>query len=893
MKNIKIFISTYCTLLFLFLFSATCFGQQHTLSGVIIDEFDTPLENANIFAYPSTDNPVVYVLSDENGQFKVNLLENVSYDITVSYQGYTPYTFTVTLTKAENKTIQLKAHTEELKELVIEYTPIVVKKDSIVYLADAFATGEEQKLRDLLKKLPNVEVDKEGNVKANGKMVSKLFVENSEFFSGNTKLGVNNIPADVVEKIMLLDNYNDVEMVKEHENTDDVALNIQLKEDKKNFIFGDLNASAGMKKRYLLQPTLFRYTPKNNFNFIADFNNTGARSFTLKDYLAFNGYNKDLILTPQSYRSNLDTDLQLFLNANNLRANQTNFLAGNTTFKIGNHTEFTAYIITSNTNNKKYSETFRTYNDSESTIENEINQQKINTKFGIGAIKIRYQPTKSSDLTSNTFFKLSDSKANSYNNGTVNKATNRKITTNSNFDNITFKQDIDWYKSFNDKHLTRFKFNYEYKKIQPKNNWLLDYNYFQNQIPVLPAETYNIINEKEFLSNQLSFNFKHYWTLNRLNHIYIIGGGHLANDSYQSNDYQLIDNSINLFDDEGFKNDINIKYKDLYLGVNYKFRLFNTIFMPGATYHQYLWNIKQSNSTNKEMGVLLPELEISKEINKTEKLTFNYNKLTRFPSITQFANRLTLTNFNSLYRGNENLSNETYHQLRLFYNKFNIGKRYSYNISLNHKFMESFLSNISVIEGGSYIQTPFLSESQKQKTSARGSFNKEIGYYKFTISASTSHSIYKELINLKEISSISNNHTFLGKVRTNYREFPNLSLVYTKSISNFKGKSNANFVTDIFDFTVDYWFLNDFYIKGEYKFEKYTNKNFRTKNTFNIANISLLYKKDDSLWTYEIIATNIFNIKYKQRNTISNILLSESKIYILPRMLLLKVSYKL
>ncbi|MCP4071568.1 MAG: carboxypeptidase regulatory-like domain-containing protein, partial [Hyphomicrobiales bacterium] len=217
--------------------------------------------------------------------------QNQSYKVTTSYLGYLPQTITVNTTKQDlTKNFVLKENPNQLDEVILNYTPpVTVKKDTITYKVDAFVTGEERKLREVLKKLPGVEVDRIGNVTVQGKRVTKVLVEDKTFFTGNSKLAVNNIPADAVDKVEILDNYNEVAMLKNLQDSEDMAMNIKLKEDKKKFAFGDVEVGAGIKDRYLVHPTLFYYSPKTNVNLIADFNNQGIKSFGFRDYLEFEG----------------------------------------------------------------------------------------------------------------------------------------------------------------------------------------------------------------------------------------------------------------------------------------------------------------------------------------------------------------------------------------------------------------------------------------------------------------------------------------------------------------------------------------------------------------------------------------------------------------------------
>ena len=96
-----------------------------------------------------------------------------------------------------------------------------------------------------------------------GKVVEKIMVDGKEFFSGDTKLASKNIPSNAVDKIQVLRNYGDVNQLRGvQDNQDRVAINIKLKEGKKNFWFGDVTAGLGNATNdylYLFQPVLLTF----------------------------------------------------------------------------------------------------------------------------------------------------------------------------------------------------------------------------------------------------------------------------------------------------------------------------------------------------------------------------------------------------------------------------------------------------------------------------------------------------------------------------------------------------------------------------------------------------------------------------------------------------------
>src|SRR5690554_930480 len=117
--------------------------------------------------------------------------------------------------------------------------------------------GNDRQLKDQLEKLPGVEVSDSGQDKVQSKNVTQFMVEGNIFFGGGTKLGVENIPADAVDKVEVIDHFTQVGHMKEVSGSDDLAMNIKLKEDKKKFVFGDIRAGAGNNKFYEDNDSLF------------------------------------------------------------------------------------------------------------------------------------------------------------------------------------------------------------------------------------------------------------------------------------------------------------------------------------------------------------------------------------------------------------------------------------------------------------------------------------------------------------------------------------------------------------------------------------------------------------------------------------------------------------
>ncbi|PTB90889.1 TonB-dependent receptor, partial [Marivirga lumbricoides] len=214
------------------------------------------------------------------------------YTLKVSFVGYKTFeqNFTPSQEMSENIMIQLAFAPEYLNEVqVVQEMPVMMSGDTLIYKAEAFTDGRERKLEDVIGKLPGMEIDENGEVSVQGEKVNKVLVDGKQFFDGDTKMATKNIPANAVDKIQVLKDYNEVAPMNGMRGEDNLALNIQLKADKKNILFGDLTAGLGPDTRYLSHANLFYYSPKLNLNLIADANNIGDRAFTIQDYFRFNG----------------------------------------------------------------------------------------------------------------------------------------------------------------------------------------------------------------------------------------------------------------------------------------------------------------------------------------------------------------------------------------------------------------------------------------------------------------------------------------------------------------------------------------------------------------------------------------------------------------------------
>jgi hypothetical protein len=870
--------------------------EKVTIKGFIRDSLET-LSNANILAFPKSDTDTKFAISNEKGAFLLKLKKGITYSIEVSYLGYEKLVFEYTAEKDETKDLVLTPKTNELDEVVLEYKiPIEVKEDTITYNTDAFVNGQERKLREVLKKLPGIEVDREGNVTAQGKKVTKVLVEDKTFFTGNSKLAVNNIPADAVDQVQIIDNYNDIGFLKGLQDSDELALNIKLKEDKKKFAFGDLEAGGGVKDRYIVHPTLFYYSPKTSINFIGDLNNVGVKSFTLSDYLEFNGGFGKLIGDIRGYLALSNDEFSRFLLNSDFKENTNRFGAFNFRQSVSNKTDINSFLIANSSSTETEAQTLNTYSNNNNPFnENRTVANSLSNFFLLGKLTLDYEPNSKEDLAANTFVKLS----NSENTGTIlTQSPNQDNTfsTFSDLDAIDLKQNLEYSKRFSRAQTLSLESTLSYNKSTPTTNWITDQAFLQGLIPLEDDTSFNVLQQKENRTTSFDFLAKNYWVLNNFNHIYTTLGTNLVFESNETQEEQRLSNgTLNNFSDNGFGNNIDYTFNDTFLGLEYKFLTGIFTVKSGLFYHSYSWDNKQSkNQIKNTTAALLPEFNAEAEFNNSEKLRFRYRQRLRFPKSNRLFGNFLLNSFNSVLRGNPNLQNERFHTYSLSYYKFSLFRGLNLNTGIFYNRKTQSIKNTTALNGINQFVTYTIFNEPENSLNANFNFSKKFGSVKLGLDSSGRYSEFFQLLNDKVSKNISRSLSLTGKAETYFEKLPNIEIGYSYEPSVFTTNTLSNqFTNTEFFANLEYDFLGNFSFKADFKKVDYKNESQNINNTFNLANASLFYQKEDSPWGFEVSATNLFDTQFKRQNSFSDFLISDQTTFIIPRILLFKIIYKL
>ena len=235
-------------IIILFLFSISAFSQKTNLSGVIINGNEkTPVYNSVIALLTPIDSILYkFTRSDKQGNFNLKNVKAGNYILMTSHSQYADYVDAIIVKESEKNlgTIALKSKIELLREVVIKTGSIRIKGDTTSYRASDFKVDANANVAELLKKLPGIQVDKNGTIKAMGETVQKVLVDGEEFFGDDPGMAVKNLRADAVKEVQVFNKKSDqAEFTGIDDGDTKKTINLKLKEDKKKGYFGKIDGA--------------------------------------------------------------------------------------------------------------------------------------------------------------------------------------------------------------------------------------------------------------------------------------------------------------------------------------------------------------------------------------------------------------------------------------------------------------------------------------------------------------------------------------------------------------------------------------------------------------------------------------------------------------------------
>lgn len=695
--------------LFIFLFGITGIYAQSKVTGTVNDTLKKPLVGATVMLMQAKDSLLTgFALVNDKGNFEITGVKPGNYVLQISFLGYRTLKKVITAPTDQNAfdvgAIQLEPQSKLLDAAIVtgEREPMRLRKDTIEFNAGAFQTAPNATVEDLIKKLPGVDVDKDGTVKAQGETVTRVLVNGKEFFGRDPKTATRNLPADAVDKVQVFDKQSDqAEFSGVDDGQREKTINLTLKKDRENGTFGTASAGGGTPNRFEGRANINRFKKNEQLSFIGMANNTNKQGFSISEYADFlggmpsgGGGGGGRIITGNAGSANSDgipldfgrnygftTTVATGLNFNHEFSKKTQL---NGSYSYSGFDKLT--------NKKSRQENFlqgSSYFQNDTSRQEDKNanhrlnftlDHKIDTMQSLRIITRLSYSQNEQDILSNSLSTTAELQPRNSSNQTNNtKGWGINLNTSLLY-RIRLNQRG---RNFNTTVAVAVIDNHSDGANQSTNN------YFQNSAPTVQQ----LLNQQSnSLNDRLTYNIRASYTepikrgqYMEANYSY----NHRGNDNNRMV-YDLKSDGSLVFSPKysnNYRNDFNFHR----VGLNYRIANPKFNFTTGLTFQQAQLNgvlITQETNIRRSFTNILPTLRMRYSISQTKNLVFDYDTDINEPSITQLQPVPNLTNPLNIYQGNPNLRPEYDHNFNLRYinfNQFNFSNVFAFvNLTYTH-----------------------------------------------------------------------------------------------------------------------------------------------------------------------------------------------------------------
>lgn len=884
---------------------------QIKIEGVVKDSIGEPLELANVIAINQETSALEsYGITNDKGKYILALGKNAKYKLQVSYIGMKTFEEVITtVTDDIQKDIILIADNAlDAVELTYEM-PVTIKGDTLIYNADSFKNGTERKLEDVLKKLPGVEINDDGQIEVEGQRVSKLMVDGKDFFDGDTKLATKNIPSNAVDKVQVLKNYAEVgQLSSVSNNQDNYAINIKLKKGKKNFWFGNVTVGGGTStdnELYIAQPKLFYYNPKYSVNIIGDLNNTGEPALTRRDLQGFGGGFRAPSRGSGTTLSLGNNNLGFLATQNNRAQDIENKLAAsNFSYSPNKALDLSGFAIFNSSRVNLKQTSFVQYTNPDLGIPDEETDQSTRQRSDLGLLKLSagYKPNVNNQLDYDVIARITKE---SQDRTLFSSVVGNTIQLEENTP-YSINQNINYYYTLDENNIFAFEAQHLLQDEDPFYNALLEdktgYAVTADSLGLDPNQIgYNINQDRRVKSNQLDAKLDYWNILNAKSNINFTLGTLISRQDFNSNIFQTLDNNTTLDPDPIINNgldtnDTQYNFSDIYLGAHYTLKSGKFTFTPGISVHAY------SNSNNQfgqdytdNFFRVLPDFETRIQFKKSESLTLRYNMRNQFTDVTNIARGIILNNFNSIQIGNPELENALSNNVSLFYRSFNLFNYTNVFASVNYTNSMNQIRSLSDFESVIRTNRFFNSEFADESVSSFGRVQRTFGKFRGSLNTNFNYSKFNQFIQGNRSVNESYRQTYTPEIRSNFREAPNFEISYRYSVNdNKQGGRTTTFITRAPSIEFDAYIWKSLTFLTNYSYNSQSDPNGGDAQTFEIWDASLSYRKNnDSKWEYQLKATNLLNTQSQIQNGNNNISVFSSEYFIQPRFITFRLRYEI
>lgn len=708
-----------------------------TLKGKLVDSVaKQSMKDASITVLDAKDSTLdVFGLAKADGSF---LISNISFGpmiVQIKFQGYEPISRHITFSKTNSSvdlgTIYMAMGANDLGNVTVTQSPVQMKKDTVEFTASAFKTKPNAVAEDLLKKIPGIQVDKDGTVKAQGEQVQRILVDGKRFFGDDPKMATRNLPPDVIDKIQVFDAMSDQSAFTGFDDGNRIkTINITTRKDKRKGYFGKASLGAGANTDeavYDNSINLSRFNGDRQITFIGQGNNVNKQNFSVQDILGslgggnfggggggnrggggnFGGGGMAAVqgLLGTGSGGGLVNTWAGGINYRDTWSPKTQFSGSyfyNDQKTYRDQKSLTQNLIPGSPDSSLYSDqtqSSKTYNKNH-RINFNIEHQFDSMNSMIIRSNITFQDTWSQTLqqSSSTRGKITALNGSDVNNTRENKGINGNIdaTFRHRFAKRgrTYSIGINAGGNTNDGSGRNYSLNQYYPVSAPAYKDTIDQIYTSNRdaqnISVTASYTEPIAKNQ-----QLEFNYNYSYNKNT-------SGKSTLQYNGGTGKYDIVvPNLSNTFENTFSSNRFTLNYR--IQNAKYNFSIGSGVQVGDLT----SYNITKDSTLRQHYVNFFPSANFRYDFSKSKNLRFFYNGRTSQPSADQLQPVVDNSNPLNIKTGNPNLKQQFTHSFRLLYNSFDMFTQKLIFATINASFIQNDIQNsTTILPNGAQITRP-------------------------------------------------------------------------------------------------------------------------------------------------------------------------------------------
>ncbi len=875
-------------------------AQEHLrITGFVRDSLNVPIPFAQVYIQKTDSSSIVAFGSSNNeGAFSFSAPILKSFIVKANVLGYEAKTI-----RFENNDISkievnfnLNSNTFTLKETIVKASSTIHKSDTTTFSADTFRDSTDRTLEQVLAKLPGVEVDKNtGAITVQGKSIKKILFEGDDLTGRNYQLLSKNMPADAVDKIQLIDKFIENKQLKGIKNSDDIVINVTLKESKRYLLFGTTEVGIGNDDRYTGSLNIIGAFKKLKTLSFGSYNSLGRVS--IAENMLRTEFKEEGVADAQSalLQSNNNSIINfgivpsLGLNSQSVRFNKAALASTLFVFRPIEKLAFKGSITFSRDDVRSYNSNDQKYLLADSLFvlsEQNTNQSKPNileTHFDAqldvsDKLLLRYKFDARNSLVDNSAQTLSNGNA---------------ILNVLNTDIFSVAHTFDLTCRINEHQAFTTNVNF----VDDNNNQ--NYSLAQSLVRNVPLGVESSDALEQNVSRQMTFfslNGQWLYSKNGFQIATYIGFVNRTEKvssnlipSYKKLEFLLLDS---------FSNNATFKQKNYYVGLNLK-----------KIFYGIKWGFDVSGGVQKTVvqnGVqssglyALPTVQIQKKFSERSNLLFTYGLNYGLPQTSNLLQGYILNDYRTLSRGSSTFVTQNSNTFVAYYKYGNFEDRSTFYINLIHnKNNGGYRSDLSVNNTYNF-STQVESFLPSSSSNVRVAFDNYISpiHWRVKIIPSFSLSNYQNNLNGSDLRQTETQTKSVElSIKSGYLKWFNFNAGSTFSFSDnitttsgLETKTGNQSIGAFLDFTGHYNIK--FFVRLENEVFSFRQSTENTWQKYYFSNASINYNAIMNKLDVSFEVKNIFNTTEFINSSVTDYYTQINRIRLLPRYFLLTVNYR-